>query len=772
MAADDEGNRFDRQQIVVTVPASFDQDAQRLTLDAAAMAGYPSHVRLLEEPQAAFHAWVESHAEPRALAQALAGCESGESCHVLVCDIGGGTTDLSLFAVTFVPDAPPRIDRVAVSDHILLGGDNIDLALAHHLESQLTASEPLSAHAWQQLVNRCRDLKEQALTEEEQGEREYRLALTEPGAALFTQTRVATVSREAILRLLDDGFFPRCELTDTPRTPRAGLRELGLPYAADSAVTHYLADFLQRRPRVDAVLFNGGTLTPTALRQRLVDQIGRWQGSRRPVMLANDELYLAVARGAAQFGRELAQGKPRLISAGASHGFYLELESGTSREAAHLVCVLPLGTDVEEVQSVSKLDLHLRVNQPVEFRAFSSVRRSGDHTGQIVRHSEHDFRALPPLHTIARLDTGQYRIRAQTIPVTLESRLNALGLLQVYLVSSMREIEPPQRWQLELDIRKTVETAQQTRSDQVQALPPLPDEVRTGAYKLLESRFDQTLLSKIEKLTGVRKEKWNRVWLRELWKPLSESVARRHGPPEFEAAWLNAAGFLLRPGYGVVLDDYRMEQLWGVYDLGLVHPELKSVREQYYVLWRRVSGGLGPGQQLSLYDDAKPLISSHVKQAAEAIRMACSFEFLPREKKEELMTRILEGMVQKPAKRRGPYLWGLGRLLGRVPLYAGEQAITPPEWVGRCFEIVRPWDWRAPGLEYASTLFALACRKTSSRRTDVQPGLRAAVLHKMEESRAREPLIRQVAQFVPLAKDDLAVIFGESLPSGLEIRTF
>ncbi|MBD3243575.1 MAG: Hsp70 family protein, partial [Chitinivibrionales bacterium] len=712
MTRGDETLSFDNQQIVVTVPASFDQDAQRLTLEAARLAGYPSHVRLLEEPQAAFHAWTESHPQARSLQDALGGPRIDRPCHVLVCDVGGGTTDLSLFSVTFLNDAPPSVERVAVSEHILLGGDNIDLALAHHLEQQLSSAEPLSPRAWQSLVNRCRDLKEQALGGDAPGDREYRIAVTEMGGDLFTQARVATITHAEITGLVYDGFFPGCALSDKPQRVRAGLRELGLPYAADSAVTRHVADFLADRLPVDAILFNGGTFTPSALRDRLTEQVSLWQQDVQPSVLDNPQLYLAVARGAARFAAELALGRPRLISAGASHGFYMEIESGAERQASHLVCLLPLGADVEEPQTVTKLDLHLLVNQPVEFRVYSSVRRAGEHAGQIVKYDERDFHPLPPLHTIARLDTGRYRIRAESVPVAIESRLNALGLLQVFLVSTTRTIEPPHRWQLEFNIRKAVGPGAVEAHEDASVEQQLPENARAEAFGILGSRFDQGILSRLERVTGVKRQKWNRLWLREFWKPLSETIAQRDKGPDYEAAWLNAAGYFLRPGYGVALDDYRIEQLWNLYVLELAYPTEKKVREQYYILWRRVSGGLGPGQQQTLYDDTGPLIRSHVKQAAEAIRMACSFEYLSREGKEELFRELLAGVTEKPDKQRPPYLWGLGRLLGRVPLYAGEESIVPPEWVAQAFDLMQDWDWRGPGLEYAPTLFALACRKT------------------------------------------------------------
>lgn len=772
MTEGDPANAFDHQRIVVTVPASFDQDAQRLTLAAAQRAGYPRSVRLLEEPQAAFHAWLERHPEPRALRAALPS-RGSPSHHILVCDIGGGTTDLSLFAVELPETDTPRIDRVAVSEHILLGGDNIDMALARMLETRATgAGGRLSPRAWQSLVNRCRELKERVLGSDEQApEEEYRVAVNEPGAALFAETKVVGVSREEIRSLIDDGFFPESEPAPRPRNRRAGLREIGLPYAQDPAVTRHLADFLYGRPRVDGVLFNGGTLIPETLRRRVTEQIGRWQEGYVPAMLESGELYLAVAQGAAQFARELAVGRHRLITAGAAHGYYLEISPEREKEATYLVCIVPLGTAAEESCRITKLDLHLLINQPVEFRAYATTRRTGDHPGQIVKLNDREFHSLPPLQTIARIDKRRHKIREVSVPVDLEARINALGLLRVFLVSAGKSIDPPQRWELELNVR----TSAARRSEPggpAATVEPMPEVTRENAFALLNSRFDQSVLRRLESIVGTRKERWNRVWLRELWKPLSENISRRDQGPDYEAGWLNAAGFFLRPGYGVALDDYRMEQLWAVQALELSHPSVKTVREQYSILWRRVSGGLEPEQQALLYREARPLMVSQVKQAAEAYRMASSFEYLPAETKADLFSLLMSGATEKREKHRGPYLWSLGRLLSRVPLYAGEEAVAPPSMVEACFERLKEWDWRAPGLEYTPTLFGLACRKTGSRAVDVSSETRQAVLGKMHQAGARESLIRQVAQQVPVEQEDLRVLFGESLPVGLGIREF
>ncbi len=248
--------RFDAQDITVTVPASFDAVAQRLTLQAAKEAGFPASVRLLEEPQAAFYRWLELHDGGGDLWQRLPDTGAA-SHHVLVVDIGGGTSDFSLFEVRPNAGTPtPDIKRVAVSDHILLGGDNMDLAIGHLFEPKLRQdAEPLSAIQWEHLVARSRDLKERALSGEGPPDEVFPVSIPGRGSGLIGGTLSAQLDRAALEGVLIDGFFPECVADDRPVRKQTALKEWGLPFAADSAVTRHLAGFLSGRPPVDAILF-------------------------------------------------------------------------------------------------------------------------------------------------------------------------------------------------------------------------------------------------------------------------------------------------------------------------------------------------------------------------------------------------------------------------------------------------------------------------------------------------------------------------------------
>jgi molecular chaperone DnaK (HSP70) len=402
------GSTFDDQEITITVPASFDAAAQRLTLKAAEEAGFPGSVRLLEEPQAAFYCWLERHSSARPLWEAL-DAHDAEPRHVLIVDIGGGTTDFSLFELRPGP-APgggnPNITRVAVSEHILLGGDNIDLALAVLLEPRLVGERgQISGPQWDQLVASCRDLKEQALSGLALANERFTVALPSRGANLVAGAQTAILARDELERLVLEGFFPVCDARAGPHRTRAGLRDWGLPYAADSAVSHHLADFLRDRPRVDAVLFNGGSLNATVLRGRLLEQIAAWQGGSRPLELENAEPDLAVALGAARFGK-LLQGRSGRIAAGAPRAVFLQVQTAPAAanppDSSALICVLPRNAPAEQVFEINLPGLEVRADRLVGFQACSSTRHDRCQAGDVLPWDAEAFHMLPPLQTIIR----------------------------------------------------------------------------------------------------------------------------------------------------------------------------------------------------------------------------------------------------------------------------------------------------------------------------------------------------------------------------------
>lgn len=801
IAAGEHSAKFERQDIAITVPASFDSVAQRLTLKAAELAGYPAQVRLLEEPQAAFYAWLERTAQGEPLRSVFP--ELATRPHtVLVCDIGGGTSDFSLFEVQLadaerdVENAVPQIKRITVSDHILLGGDNLDQALAHTVAERLGGLTEGTAGTLQlqQLVGQCRQLKERVLGNLAEGgsattAADFHFSVAGTGSQLFGGARSVSLTQTEVMACLLEGFFGDCSPDSEPRIPAEGLRELGLPYARDPRVFAHLAAFLKGRP-IDAVLLNGGTFESPRIRQRILTQLQNWQES--PVaQLENPQLHLAVARGAAWYLGQLRIAAGVNIGGGAAHAVYLEVESSVKKNKPNkgtaeqpppksLVCILPQGTELDTPVRVTQLNLKLKVNAPARFQAYESNTRPDDRAGQVLRQHTQHFHALPPLQTIALLPPGTQSPKDGYVDVQLEASLNAVGLLQVSCVSVRRlGGDAPARFELEFNLRAKPFSPTATDSDGSGSAAEKQTPSTETAQTVLDALYCDparsaeagALLKQWETALGTPRKQWDTPLLRELWSLLAEHLTHRHLSVAHELGWLIAAGFVLRPGYGYPFDEARIRQLWFLHELGLAHPQDKGVREQGYILWRRTAGGLSREQQTELFEGVRMLVESDTKASAEAIRMVGAFERLPMEIKRSLRDRLLEQIMAKPTANREAHLWALGRLLSRHPLYGGQSAVTPPEWVVAAYDALETLDWSAgnlaPGLIH---LFTQSCRVVDHREHDVPKTVREAIAARLTATGINETRLYSLHHYVPLATADLQQLFGESLPTGLRLE--
>jgi len=775
MAAGDPQARFENQGIVITVPASFDEASQEITLEAARLAGYPERVSLIEEPQAAFYDWLGKGENVSRLAELLEAAP-GRNARVLVCDIGGGTTDLSLFEVAGDAGSATglRLTRVAVSEHLLLGGDNIDLALAYLLEKRLSGGEKrLSGGEWNQLLVQARELKERILRDKaEVDEEEFTVTLAGTGAGLFASTLSAKITRAEVRSSVLDGFFPECGEEERPGKRRSGLKEWGLPYAEDTAVTRHLAAFLDGR-RVDAVLYNGGSVTPAFLRRRLTDLLARWQEGRPPMVLSNDAMALAVARGAARYGYFLATPETgERIKGGHAHALYLEVVRGKEKKTRSLICILPKGMESNQSVRLEKAEFDLLVNQPVRFLCFYSNRRLRDAAGEVVPWTEAEFHSLPPLQTAIHLPTERPRPPNNRLRVSLECSLNELGLLQLFCV----EKGGLGHWRLDFNLRRPVGDEEDLRPAEPPSQPsPRVDQANALILSLYGKRMDpnlpeirpRQLMRQMEKSLGGPRESWDSATLRGLWPAVAQGITRRGRSMEHEEAWLYLAGFVLRPGYGFPLDQSRIEELWRLFDMGMAFPKEKRVQVQWYILWRRCAGGLNAGRQERILEKILPLLPSQAEKSAEIVYLAGSLERVPIPAKLRLV-HILSAHLKMPqATNKVPQAWAMGRLLSRVPLYAGPETILPPQEVENLFRKVSEFNWKDPANVPLNSLFAQAARRTDRREIDLEPELRQEILRKMKESGARPEELQVVRELVAVQDADRVLQFGESLPSGL-----
>jgi Hsp70 protein len=462
-AGDERQFALAEQEVFLTVPASFDEEARELTRRAAEQAGY-AHFTLLEEPQAAFYAWLESQGD--AWRQRI---KVGDL--VLVCDIGGGTTDFSLILVS-EENGELTLKRVAVGDHILLGGDNMDLALARVLQQRLEASgHRVDMWQLQGLWHQSRMAKEKLF--ESPKTRSHPITLLGKGTKLVGGTIKTELAREDLHQILVEGFFPKVGSDELPaRQRRVGFQELGLPYAADPAITKHLARFLfeQVRNSPEAagirrggsglacpthILFNGGVLKAQVLRERVVEVLNGWlrqegfEALGAQQILEAPDLEHAVARGAAYYGKA-RRGRGVRIRSGASRTYYIGVESSMpavpGMEAPlKALCVVPFGMEEGTDATIPDREFGLVVGEPAEFRFLSSTVRKQDQVGTLLEDWGDDIEERSPLQVTLKLD-GQL---GKIVPVRLETRVTELGTLELWCVS-----RDGQRWKLELNIRE------------------------------------------------------------------------------------------------------------------------------------------------------------------------------------------------------------------------------------------------------------------------------------------------------------------------------
>ncbi len=435
---------FAAHQVLVTVPASFDAVARDLTLKAAALAGC-GDVMLLEEPQAAFYAWLERHADWRE--------RIGSRDRVLVIDVGGGTTDFTLIAVEESQGAL-ALERLAVGEHILLGGDNMDLALARFLEQRLPKLDPVQ---FQSLWQQCRAAKEALLSNE--GPNEQPVTLLGRGSSLIGGTIKGQLTRAEVRELLLNGFFPQVASTEMPeRAKRSGLQSMGLPYAADAAITRHLAQFL-RSVKAGVltgpthVLFNGGVFRAAALRERVLTVLNQWlaaEGAAPARALEGEDLMHAVARGAAYYGvMRQTQGGIR-IRGGVPRTYYIGIEESLPavpfiKPPLKALTVVPFGMEEGTTHRFAEREFGLVVGEPAEFRFFVSSTRRDDPAGELLERVTEELDELPAMEITLPANAGD----AGVIAATLESTVTETGLLQLWIVA-----RDGRRWKLEFNVRE------------------------------------------------------------------------------------------------------------------------------------------------------------------------------------------------------------------------------------------------------------------------------------------------------------------------------
>ncbi len=747
------------QQVILTVPASFDEAARELTVAAARDAGLDNLV-LIEEPLAAFYSWLWQHETTW-----QDGLTEGET--VLVVDVGGGTTDFSLIRI----ENDYTLRRTAVGDHLLLGGDNMDMALARQVEA--TWNTRLAPKEWSLLCQECRRAKERLLADD--APESVKIGIAGAGSSIVAGTRTHVLERSTVVAAIRDGFFPAVSTDTAPPTKGSGIRAMGLPYASDAAVTRHLLQFLRLATgtvhgepnefvQPSHILFNGGALLPRVLRQRIAGVVGQWCGLQAPVAeLEARDLNLAVSRGAAYYGL-VRLGSGVRVKGGIARAYYLEVGTGAESQ---LVCVMPRDTEEGIPLQLQDQAFRLVTNQPVRFPLFCSATRLGDRLGQVLTDRD-EISELPPLQTV--LTYG--RKSQDELDVCLASMLNEIGTLDIWCATP----DDQHRYPLSFDLRAPAgNSVPETGGVTVEQ-----ERIEAGVLALRRAFRDGDRLPQVnrdlEDAVGVQRAEWGLLLLRTLADELIKHPDMRTVTPRHEARWLNLVGYCLRPGFGAAGDEWRMRELWKVWHAGPLSGRNPQVAAEWWVCWRRVAGGLRAGHQQHIGSGLlKELVPKSVErlgprkrgvqEAAEMWRCLGAMERLSPKAKAQVIRAVL-----RPKQKLEPYhLWVVARLGARVLMYGPENGLIP---AAKLEPLLTGLLQRAGrGKPQRMALFAVAslCRLCGLREFDIDDRIRGKARGLLQGTEAPEEWVAQLDAVRASSRAYESEAMGDALPLGLSM---
>ncbi|ENM8381120.1 Hsp70 family protein [Vibrio alginolyticus] len=781
-------NKLEDQDVVVTVPASFDETARKLTLEAAELAGLKKIV-LLEEPQAVCYDWYARH-------QQTAADELKELPLILVCDVGGGTTDLSLIEASFSSQDELALDRIGVGEHLMLGGDNLDLALAHLAESRLSQnkgeqSKKLTAASLTKLIQQTRKAKENLLSAS--APEEVKITMLGSGSKLLGGTKSIGLSKQEVHQIALDGFFPLSDFSEVPDKRRSAVVEFGLPYVADPAVSKHVAEFLTQHQQVAraalgieddkqnaipvGLLLNGGVFNSALVTERVTTLLSDWRGA--PVtVLDNPHPDWSVALGAVAFGKA-RRGAQLKIGGGAARSYFLHLQEKNKMGKA--LCLLAKGTEEGHEIRLSGRRFSLTLGEPVRFNLLTSTHdtltnNTAIQNGVMVDVDPDLFAPLPPYITTLEGEGAELQAnQKERVEVQLACQLTEVGTLKMECVSAE---DDSKRWELEFEVRNK----QTDDSEQVKLHPKLNEckeliaRLYSGNKKSAESKEIKTLAKDLEKKLGKRDE-WDFTTLRQLFDTFAQGRKRRRRSEQHEKNWLRLAGFALRPGFGDPTDSWRIEQVWGLYQQNIQFKNHQGWTD-WWVFWRRIAGGLSQEQQETILADiAKYLHPGAMKnpQSAKAaqdmgyesmVRLSASLEHLEVEDKVLLATWFLSKAINHNQFEQAHW-WAMGRLASRTPLYGSQHNVVPREQAEQWLPKLLEQNWqKEPMIAFAAVMI---CRKTGDRLFDISDDYREQVLAKLKQSKVPESWVSLVEEVKELSESESKRIFGDALPSGLTL---
>ena len=753
------------QQIVITIPASFDETARELTVESAKSAGY-KNINLLEEPLAAFYCWLDYNStewtdiiKPRE--------------KTLIIDVGGGTCDFSMIEMS----EEGTLVRTAAGNHLLLGGDNIDIAVARIIEKKWNTN--LTQGEWLTLCQKTRDAKEKLLSTDLDT---VDVVLLSQGSSVVGNVKKYNLDRSILEDLIVNGFFPEVSTDTQAPQKKSGIQTMGLPYVADPALTKYLLHFLKYAEKVsinkdtnsnigllkpDKVLFNGGTMIPNIIRKQVMDVINEWfSGSEETVELTSRDLSLSVAYGASYYART-RRGEGVKVKSGTVLSYFLKVSGNTDKKDS-FVCVMPRGVD-ENVDISTPRSFSLAANCKVQFPLYSTATRLGDAPGDVINNDE-ELSSVSNLMSVLRFGKAEKK----AIKAEIVSELTETGVLKIWLQSK----ESHHKWPLNFDIRLL--SADDSEIDTGESIILDAGQIDT-ACEAIKKAFCSSIncvvsINKdIEKILDLPKSRWPVHALRSFADTLLNIPYSGLKTPKKEAKWLNLCGFCLRPGFGDPEDELRLKKVWKLWYQGMNNQNNPQVVSEWWVFWRRGISGLKSGHQRSIYESLsksicpKGIYANKVKTGIQAKtemwRCMGSLELLQPKQK-----TVLGEMLLLRKNRLDPFdYWVLARLGARHLFHAPVNNVVSGNIVSKWLD--KLIKHKASNAVLQDKLFALSrmAALTGDRSIDVNAKHLSDTLSFLEINKAPEQWIKHLKSVRKETIQEQNKILGDSLPLGLSI---
>ena len=754
---------LDEQQIVITVPASFDETARELTIESAKAAGY-KNISLLEEPLAAFYSWLDSNADK--WTDIIKPNEK-----VLIVDIGGGTCDFSVIEMS----EANLLTRTAAGNHLLLGGDNIDIAIARMIEKEWKTQLPQGE--WLTLCQKTREAKEKLLCSKLDT---VDVTLLSQGSSVVGDVKKYKLTRPLLEDLIINGFFPAVSIDTAPPRKKSGIQTMGLPYVTDPVLTKYLLHFLKYANKVspnkenktldgplrlDKILFNGGTMIPDIIRKQIIDVICSWfPDSKKITELAPRDFSLGVAYGASYYART-RRGEGVKIKSGTVLSYFLKVSNKTDKKE-QFVCVMPRGID-ENVKIQTPLSFNLMANYKAQFPLYSTATRLGDSPGDIIE-SDDQLSLVSNLISVLRFGkTEKKEVKAEIV-----SELTETGVLKIWLQSK----ESHHKWPLNFDIRLlSTENNKTDTDDSITLDSECIEKACELIYNVFSSNIDHaaSIIKDLEQLLDLSKNQWPIHTLRNLADSLLNIPYESLKTPQKEAKWLNLCGFCLRPGFGDPEDELRLKKVWKLWYEGMNNPNTPQTMAEWWIFWRRVVSGLKFGHQRNLYEHLTRLICPKgaysrkikwgVQVKTEMWRCIGSLELLPIKQKVALGNVLLSNKN----KLESSDYWVLARLGTRHLFHAPANNVIPGNIVSKWIDTLIKTKTNNSTLH--DKLFALSrmATLTGDRTIDLDSQRLAMTLEFLEKQSAPEQWIKHLKSVKKETAQEQTKLLGDSLPLGL-----